>query len=311
MCFSPSHTIKLGVGLKVSWVHTFPCHCQEWLNRHLFKFVTFSNVYIAYIIRRGLLECFKGRGYIAYSNKLFGGLNIWTTLFPIPMSKILNSSFLTLLLIQCMLIIGAFGYADDLKLLTPTVQALHILTNICFEYAAKYDILFNGKKSLLMIYKCTKNCPPDPAITINDVQVPQVHEVIHLGHKLSDDIIRLTLLNVLKILIDSQIFVLQILSIPTLILEMPYFRIIALLFYGSQILPLFGNCMEDIYTAWRIAMRRVWRVPWRTHNNMLPHLAGMIDPELWFAKRCIKFISICMKSDNNTVKTISMMGVNG
>ncbi len=44
---------------------------------------------------------------------------------------------------------------------------------------------------------------------------------------------------------------------------------------------------------------------------MLPHLAGMIDLELWFAKRCIKFISMCMKSDNNTVKTISMMGVNG
>ncbi len=44
---------------------------------------------------------------------------------------------------------------------------------------------------------------------------------------------------------------------------------------------------------------------------MLPHLAGMIDPELWFAKRCIKFISMFMKSDNNTVKTIYMMGVNG
>ncbi len=52
----------------------------------------------------------------------------------------------------------------------------------------------------------------------------------------------------------------------------------------------------------------IWRVPWRTHNNMLPHLAGMIYPELWFAKRCIKFISMFMKSDNNT---ISMMGANG
>ncbi len=39
-----------------------------------------------------------------------------------------------------------------------------------------------------MIYKCTKHCPPDPAIIINDVTVIMVHEVIHLGHKLSDDI---------------------------------------------------------------------------------------------------------------------------
>ncbi len=47
-------------------------------------------------------------------------------------------------------------------------------------------------------------------------------------------------------------------------------------------------------------MHRILRVPWKTHNNMFPHLAGMIDPELWFAKRCIKFINMCMKSDNNS-----------
>ncbi len=32
-------------------------------------------------------------------------------------------------------------------------------------------------------------------------------------------------------------------------------------------------------------MHRVWQVPWSTHNNMLPHLAGVIDRELWLAKR--------------------------
>ncbi len=42
---------------------------------------------------------------------------------------------------------GVFGYVDYLKLLTPTVQALYILTNICIEYAAKYNILFNRKKA--------------------------------------------------------------------------------------------------------------------------------------------------------------------
>ncbi len=36
-----------------------------------------------------------------------------------------------------------------------------------------------------MIYKCTKNCPLDSAIIINNVQV---HEVIHLEHMFSEDI---------------------------------------------------------------------------------------------------------------------------
>ncbi len=29
-------------------------------------------------------------------------------------------------------------------------------------------------------------------------------------------------------------------------------------FYGSHILPMFENCIEDMYTAWRIAMCSLW-----------------------------------------------------
>ncbi len=39
---------------------------------------------------------------------------------------------------------------------------------------------------------------------------------------------------------------------------------------------------------------------------MVPQFAGVIGPEFWFANRCIKFISMCLKSDNNIVTTISM-----
>ncbi len=39
-------------------------------------------------------------------------------------------------------------YADDLKLLTPSVNALNILIDLCKNYAAKYHIMVNAKKSL-------------------------------------------------------------------------------------------------------------------------------------------------------------------
>ena len=56
-------------------------------------------------------------------------------------------------------------------------------------------------------------------------------------------------------------------------------------------------------------MRRVWRIPWRTHFNMLPHIAEVMDPDLILAKRCIKFINNVANSGNNTVNTISNMGL--
>ncbi len=69
-------------------------------------------------------------------------------------------------------------------------------------------------------------------------------------------------------------------------------------FYGGQILPLFNNCMDDVYISWRIAMCKVWRVPWTIHGHLLPHLAGVMDPELWF-------------SDNIMVRTITNVDLNG
>ncbi len=50
---------------------------------------------------------------------------------------------------------SASGYTDDLKLLTPSVKALRISAVICEKYAKKYDVLFNGKKHMFIVYKCT------------------------------------------------------------------------------------------------------------------------------------------------------------
>ncbi len=82
-------------------------------------------------------------------------------------------------------------------------------------------------------------------------------------------------------------------------------------FYGSQVLPMFDSCMEEIYIAWRVAIRRVWRVPWTTHCKLLPHLANCMDIELRFSRRCMRFIKMAINSSNIVVKTITNMGIYG
>ncbi len=63
------------------------------------------------------------------------------------------------------------GYADDLRFVTPNMKALKILATMCEQYADKFDVLFNSKKSLQIIYKCTRSQPSDPAIIINNLRV--------------------------------------------------------------------------------------------------------------------------------------------
>jgi hypothetical protein len=41
---------------------------------------------------------------------------------------------------------------------------------------------------MLIIYKYTRSRPPDPNIYLNNIKVPRVNDVIHLGHHLSEDI---------------------------------------------------------------------------------------------------------------------------
>ncbi len=47
------------------------------------------------------------------------------------------------------------------------------------------------------------------------------------------------------------------------------------------------------------------------HNLLRPHLAGCMDIELWFSRRCIRFLTMTMKSDNVVVRTIISMGIGG
>ncbi len=85
-----------------------------------------------------------------------------------------------------------------------------------------------------MIYKCTKNRLPDPAIVINDEQVPQDHEVLHLRHKYSEDIYKFSSTKCVEDFNKQSNLFLLILSMPTLTSEMPYFRIIALHFMAVK-----------------------------------------------------------------------------
>ena len=81
---------------------------------------------------------------------------------------------------------GAFAYADDITILSPSVLALKYMADICNNYATRYDVKFNAKKSSLIIFKCDSSVPPDPQIVINSEKVRIVGQIVHLGHRLKE-----------------------------------------------------------------------------------------------------------------------------
>ena len=67
--------------------------------------------------------------------------------------------------------------------------------------------------------------------------------------------------------------------------------------YGNQICSFKMTCLNKCYVAWRKAIRRIWKLLYRTHNNLL-HLINLCLPiDVTLEKRFIKYIVEYMELD--------------
>ena len=206
---------------------------------------------------------------------------------------------------------GVFMFADDLKLLAPSVHALNIMLNICINYAARFDVLFNDK-SQLIIFKSRNVNVPTPDIFINGTKLENVDHINHLGHILNDNITKLDSSKYVRDFYAQLNSFLSDFKVLGSDMRNYLFSKYCTAFYGTQLLPVYDkNTMEGLYVAWRIAIRRVWRIPPTTHNNMLPIIAGVLPPNLCFDKRAINFCNQLLKSENQTVNMITGMAIDG
>ena len=79
-------------------------------------------------------------------------------------------------------------YADDLVIFCPSAIGLRKLLDVCEQYSTNHAILYNHKKSAVMIYKneFTRNVVA-PLFKVNDSIIPEVSHVKYLDHFISND----------------------------------------------------------------------------------------------------------------------------
>ena len=75
--------------------------------------------------------------------------------------------------------VGACGYADDIILLCPSLEGMREMVKICEDYATLHNILFNGKKSVYLIFGDYKY---NVSLTVKNEKVPRSDSALHLGH---------------------------------------------------------------------------------------------------------------------------------
>ena len=71
-------------------------------------------------------------------------------------------------------------HADDITLLALCKSALSILIRVCENYAAEYDIMFNGDKSKLLFFKGRSSVMMPSEIMVNGQIVGVSEKAVHL-----------------------------------------------------------------------------------------------------------------------------------
>ncbi len=82
---------------------------------------------------------------------------------------------------------GGLAFADDVKMLCPTLSGMQLMYNISENYAEEYNIKFNVSKSCLLLYKGRQCKTSIKSLHVNGVALQCVDYVTDLGHAVSSN----------------------------------------------------------------------------------------------------------------------------
>jgi hypothetical protein len=197
---------------------------------------------------------------------------------------------------------GSISYADDLILLAPTIGALKGMVAICEQYAEKHKILFNGRKSKLIVFNNTGDIRPK--IYVNKEQVEQVSKITYLGHTLHADRNNPHIEDIKRDFVSKFNAFIGDFSQVSSEINQRLFYTYCMSMYGLNICDFESNAMNSLYTEWRKCVRRVLRVPPRTHSVLLCHILQSLPPEVIFMQRFLQFFFAGYNSHNETVNFV-------
>ena len=164
---------------------------------------------------------------------------------------------------------GALGYADDIVLICPTKDGLRKMIQICESYAAEHDILFNGNKSNLLIFGDTEN---NCEIYVNGIMVPVFKSAIHVGNLVSENAHDTIDFGLRRFNSSFNYFISSFGKCHTTVKNKLFVQYCTS-YYGSQIWPIYRNDItRKICVSWRMALRRVWNLPYNTHYFQTKYL---------------------------------------
>jgi hypothetical protein len=207
---------------------------------------------------------------------------------------------------------GAFLYADDVNLLAPTKQALYKMFDIASRFGDEYNVKFNASKSKYLVFDSSNvQRNGSDQVTFGQKVIPETNTELHLGnlvgHQVMDKQIKTCI---------SDFYV----RVNTLIAQFgkansnvkyKLLKSFCMSLYGCQLWDYSSKHINVFYTAWHKAIKRLFVIPYTTHNDLL-HLICNDNPiNVQLHLRVLKFITNSCQSRNTLVSLCIRLAMNG
>ena len=206
--------------------------------------------------------------------------------------------------------VGALSYADDITLLSPSLQGLQYMVNICEEYGKEFHVTFNDKKTIGMVFGASNvDCK---AIQVNGNNVTWATNAKHLGnvvdHKLSD----LSDINAKKGYFIASVnwFVGHFRGKVPIDCYIRVFQSYCSTHYGSTLWALHDQGFNNFCVTWNKGVRRILNVSYMTHTALLGQLINTCHISIQLVKRFCKFVDLMLTSRNAIVRHFVRRAIN-
>ena len=207
--------------------------------------------------------------------------------------------------------VGAVGYADDIFLLSPSLDGLQRMLQICEEYAVCHNLKFSTNavpaKSKT---KCLAFCLKErtlPSLKLRGNDLPWVSTGKHLGIKITNNqrnLIGQDIMEKRAQFIQRTNELSQEFAYASCDTKCQINRIYNSHFTGSVLWDLSRKESNMVYNTWSVSIRKMFRLDRTTHRYLIEPISGIQHIKISFMKRFLKFADTLASTRKEAVKTV-------